>query len=68
LPAWLAVWLIWGSTYLAIKWALVSFPPFYQMGTRFLAAGAAAGGLDALAWSAWPDASTNGSTPASSAP
>lgn len=34
-----AVWLIWGSTYLAIKWALVSFPPFHQMGTRFLAAG-----------------------------
>ena len=35
-----ATWLIWGSTYLAIKWALVSFPPFFQMGTRFLAAGA----------------------------
>ena len=34
-----ATWLIWGSTYLAIKWALVSFPPFFQMGTRFLAAG-----------------------------
>ena len=26
-----ATWLIWGSTYLAIKWALVSFPPFYQI-------------------------------------
>jgi len=34
-----ATWLVWGSTYLAIKWALVSFPPFFQMGTRFLAAG-----------------------------
>ena len=34
-----ATWLIWGSTYLAIKWALPSFPPFFQMGTRFLAAG-----------------------------
>jgi drug/metabolite transporter (DMT)-like permease len=34
-----ATWLIWGSTYLAIKWALVSFPPFFQMGTRFVAAG-----------------------------
>ncbi|MCZ8174560.1 MAG: EamA family transporter [Betaproteobacteria bacterium] len=34
-----ATWLIWGSTYLAIKWALPSFPPFLQMGTRFLAAG-----------------------------
>ena len=50
-----AVWLIWGSTYLAIKWALVSFPPFFQMGTRFLVAGALL-----LAWmrwrgAAWPD-------------
>ena len=35
-----ATWLIWGSTYLAIKFALLSFPPFFQMGTRFLAAGA----------------------------
>ncbi len=43
-----ATWLIWGSTYLAIKWALVSFPPFFQMGTRFLAAG----GL-LLAWALW---------------
>ena len=34
-----ATWLIWGSTYLAIKFALVSFPPFYQMGSRFLVAG-----------------------------
>ncbi len=35
-----ATWLVWGSTYLAIKFALLSFPPFLQMGTRFLAAGA----------------------------
>jgi drug/metabolite transporter (DMT)-like permease len=35
-----ATWLVWGSTYLAIKFALVGFPPFFQMGTRFLAAGA----------------------------
>jgi drug/metabolite transporter (DMT)-like permease len=34
-----ATWLIWGSTYLAIKFALESFPPFYQMGSRFLVAG-----------------------------
>lgn len=43
-----ATWLIWGSTYLAIKWALVSFPPFFQMGTRFLAAGSLL-----LAWALW---------------
>ncbi len=34
-----ATWLVWGSTYLAIKFALESFPPFWQMGTRFVAAG-----------------------------
>lgn len=34
-----ATWLVWGSTYLAIKFALISFPPFFQMGTRFLLAG-----------------------------
>jgi drug/metabolite transporter (DMT)-like permease len=43
-----ATWLIWGSTYLAIKWALVSLPPFFQMGTRFMAAA-----LVLAAWSAW---------------
>ncbi len=35
-----ATWLVWGSTYLAIRYALISFPPFFQMGTRFLGAGA----------------------------
>ncbi|WP_082368419.1 EamA family transporter [Piscinibacter sakaiensis] len=43
-----ATWFVWGSTYLAIKLALVSFPPFFQMGTRFLAAGALL-----MAWVAW---------------
>jgi drug/metabolite transporter (DMT)-like permease len=43
-----ATWLIWGSTYLAIKWALVSLPPFFQMGTRFVAAGLLLG-----AWARW---------------
>src|SRR6478609_10154665 len=38
-PALLACYMVWGSTYLAIRYALVSFPPFFQMGTRFLAAG-----------------------------
>jgi drug/metabolite transporter (DMT)-like permease len=36
-----ATWLVWGSTYLAIKFALVSFPPFVQMGSRFIVAGVA---------------------------
>lgn len=43
-----ATWFIWGSTYLAIKYALISFPPFFQMGTRFLVAGAVL-----LAWMRW---------------
>src|SRR5580692_2931144 len=35
-----ATWLIWGSTYLVIRFALVGFAPFFMMGTRFLCAGA----------------------------
>jgi drug/metabolite transporter (DMT)-like permease len=35
-----ATWLIWGSTYLAIKVALTGIAPFLQMGSRFLLAGA----------------------------
>ncbi len=32
-------YLIWGSTYLAIKYAIESFPPFVMVGIRFTAAG-----------------------------
>ena len=49
-----ATWLIWGSTYLAIKWALVSFPPFFQMGTRFVAAGLLLGLFAAWRRARWP--------------
>lgn len=35
-----ATWVIWGSTYLGIKIALTALPPFLQMGSRFLVAGA----------------------------
>ncbi|MDQ6894499.1 MAG: EamA family transporter [Acidobacteriota bacterium] len=34
-----AVYLIWGSTYLAIRFAVESFPPFVMAGTRHLTAG-----------------------------
>lgn len=49
-----AIYLIWGSTYLAIKWVVASAPPFLAASARFLLAG----GL-LLAWStargaAWP--------------
>jgi len=43
-----ATWVVWGSTYLAIKYALISFPPFLQMGSRFLVAG-----LLLAAWMRW---------------
>ena len=49
-----AVWFIWGSTYLAIKWALVSFPPFVQMGTRFLVAALLLGGWASWRGARWP--------------
>ncbi len=41
----LCIYLIWGSTYLAIRIALTGFPPFLLTGLRQLAAGAAL-----LAW------------------
>lgn len=33
-----AVWLIWGSTYLAIKIGLETLPPFFMQGCRFVVA------------------------------
>jgi len=38
--AFLAVYIIWGSTYLAIAIAEESLPPFFMAGTRFVLAGA----------------------------
>ncbi len=38
--AFAAVYLIWGSTYLAIKYAIGTLPPFLMAGIRFLSAGA----------------------------
>ncbi len=35
----LAVYIIWGTTYLGIRFALESFPPYLMMGIRFLLAG-----------------------------
>lgn len=52
----LAVYLVWGTTYLAIKFALASFAPFWQMGTRFLVAGALLSGWLALRGAARPTA------------
>ena len=38
--AFAAVYVIWGSTYLAIRYAIETLPPFLMAGTRFLTAGA----------------------------
>jgi drug/metabolite transporter (DMT)-like permease len=39
IAAFAAIYLIWGSTYLAIRYAVESIPPFLMAGTRNLAAG-----------------------------
>jgi len=41
LTALLTVYVIWGSTYLGIRLAIASIPPFFMAGTRYLAAGGA---------------------------
>jgi drug/metabolite transporter (DMT)-like permease len=35
----IAIYIIWGSTYLAIRYAVATIPPFLMAGTRFLVAG-----------------------------
>ena len=48
IAAFAAVYIIWGSTYLAIRFAVDSLPPFLMAGSRFLAAG-----LILFAWTRW---------------
>jgi len=38
--AMVSLYFIWGSTYLAIRFGLASYPPFLMAGTRFVCAGA----------------------------
>jgi len=38
--AYASTWLIWGSTYIAIRWAVETVPPFLMVALRSLAAGA----------------------------
>jgi len=44
----LSIYLIWGSTYLAIRYAVATIPPLYTAGIRHLTAGSIL-----LAWCAW---------------
>ncbi len=46
--AFAAVYIIWGSTYLGIRVAIETIPPFLMVGVRFFAAGAIL-----FAWSLW---------------
>ena len=48
LAAFAAVWLIWGSTYLAIAWAVEGIPPLLMIGARCLLAGGVLYG-----WARW---------------
>lgn len=41
----LTVYLVWGSTYLAIKYTVADLPPFLAMGVRFVLAGALIAGM-----------------------
>jgi hypothetical protein len=38
IAAFAAVYLIWGSTYLAIRYAIATLPPFTMAGARFVVA------------------------------
>ena len=59
LTAFFLVYFIWGSTYLAIRFAVETIPPFLMAGTRFLLAGVLMfvflrwRGVAAPPWSQW---------------
>lgn len=44
----LVTWLVWGSSFVAIAWALEAMPPLLLMATRFVAAGAVALAIGAV--------------------
>ncbi|HWO88746.1 MAG TPA: EamA family transporter [Gemmatimonadales bacterium] len=56
LTAFAAVYIIWGSTYLAIRYAIETIPPFTMAGTRFLLAGAILVVWARVRGAAWPSA------------
>jgi drug/metabolite transporter (DMT)-like permease len=51
-----ATWLIWGSTYLVIRVALVGFAPFFLMATRFFCAGGVLMAWQLARGTKWPSA------------
>lgn len=53
--AFAAVYVIWGSTYLAIRIGIETLPPFLMAGVRFLLAGGLLYGWALLRKAPWPD-------------
>ena len=47
--AFAAIYIIWGSTYLAIRFAVETIPPFLMAGTRFVISGAVLFGITVIA-------------------
>jgi drug/metabolite transporter (DMT)-like permease len=54
--AFTAIYLIWGSTYLGIRVAVETLPPFFMAGMRFLVAGVLIFGFLRMKGTAWPTA------------
>jgi len=50
----LSVWILWGSTYYAIRIAVEALPPFLMAGTRFVLAGVILGAFALSRGAAWP--------------
>jgi drug/metabolite transporter (DMT)-like permease len=48
LAAFVAVYIVWGSTYLAIRYAVATIPPLFMVGMRFLVSG-----VLLYAWARW---------------
>lgn len=57
IAAFAAVYVIWGSTYLAIRYAIETLPPFLMAAVRFLVAGSVL-----YAWARWRGAERPGTT------
>ena len=48
IAAFVAVYIVWGSTYLAIRYAVQTIPPFVMVGARFIVSG-----VILYAWARW---------------
>lgn len=54
----LAVYVIWGSTYLALRWVVEVFPAMLAAGARYLVAGVALLAIGRMRGAAWPSRAT----------